>query len=132
MMNKYRDVIPYAVFGILTTLVNIGVYWLGAHVFGWSVMVSTVTAWFGSVLFAYLTNRKWVFHSDAHGVKALLKECLSFFAARLLSGGLDWVLMYVFVDLIGYNDVFVKVLSNIVVIVVNYAASKWIVFRHKR
>ena len=61
LWDKYKDIIPYGVFGVLTTLVNIVSYWIFAHPFGLSVMVSTVLAWILSVLFAYLTNRKWVF-----------------------------------------------------------------------
>ena len=61
LWDKYRDILPYGVFGVLTTIVNIGTYWFFAHPVGGSVMVSTVLAWIASVLFAYLTNRKWVF-----------------------------------------------------------------------
>ena len=74
LWDKYKDIIPYGVFGVLTTLVNIVSYWIFAHPFGLSVMVSTVLAWILSVLFAYLTNRKWVFHSEASTREEIGKE----------------------------------------------------------
>lgn len=78
LWDKYKDIIPYGVFGVLTTLVNIVSYWIFAHPFGLSVMVSTVLAWILSVLFAYLTNRKWVFHSEASTREEIGKEIVSF------------------------------------------------------
>lgn len=84
LWDKYKDIIPYGVFGVLTTLVNIVSYWIFAHPFGLSVMVSTVLAWIYSVLFAYLTNRKWVFHSEA-STKGRNRERDSF--VFLLSSG---------------------------------------------
>lgn len=68
VLNKYKDVIPYIFFGVCTTLVNMIVCWLCAHVFLFSVMISTIVAWVVSVLFAYVTNRKIVFHSAANGL----------------------------------------------------------------
>lgn len=65
LWDKYKDMIPYVIFGVLTTVVNIVAYWLFYRVFHVYMMVSNIIAWFASVLFAYLTNRKWVFHSEA-------------------------------------------------------------------
>ena len=131
LWDKYRDILPYGVFGVLTTIVNIGIYWFFAHPVGGSVMVSTVLAWIASVLFAYLTNRKWVFHSEARTGKEVGKEIVSFFSCRLATGVLDWVCMFVFVDLCGWNDVLIKCVANVLVIVLNYVASKLVIFRHK-
>lgn len=132
LLEKYKDVIPYAVFGVLTTLVNIISYWICAHPLGMPVMVSTVIAWILAVLFAYLTNRKWVFHSEADNSKAVLKEIGLFFAARLGTGVIDWASMFIFVDLMSFNDVVIKTLANIVVIILNYIASKFLIFKHNR
>ena len=81
------------------------------------------------MLFAYITNRKYVFESDKIGVEAIVKEMISFFSCRLATGVVDVLLMYIFVDLLKFDDVFIKVLSNVVVIVLNYVASKLIIFR---
>lgn len=90
LFHKYKDILPYAIFGVLTTAVNIAVYWLTAHPMGLSVMMSTVLAWVAAVLFAYVTNRKWVFHSEAKTPAEIGKEMVSFFACRLATGVVDW------------------------------------------
>ena len=131
LLDKYRDVIPYLFFGVCTTLVNIAVYWLFAHPFGVGVMPSTVVVWVAAVLFAYVTNRKWVFHSEAVGFKAICFEIAAFFGCRLATGVLDWLMMLFFVDILHYNDVIIKVIANIVVIILNYIASKVVIFRRK-
>ena len=80
---KYGNVIPYMFFGVCTTLVNVVSYWGCAYLLGLGIMMSTVTAWILAVLFAYVTNRKWVFHGEAHGVIGIGKEMMSFFVCRL-------------------------------------------------
>lgn len=129
---KYKDVIPYGVFGVLTTLVNIGVYWVMAHPIGLGVMPSTLIAWGLAVLFAYLTNRKWVFRSEAANLREIFGEISSFFVCRLATGLADWACMYIFVDMFQFNDVAIKTGANILVIVLNYVASKFVIFRHKK
>ncbi len=79
IIQKYKDVIPYLFFGVCTTLVNVVVYWVCAHPFNFNIMVSTIIAWVLDVLFAYITNRKWVFHSEAKTRKEIIKEIVSFF-----------------------------------------------------
>lgn len=131
LWGKYRDVIPYAAFGVATTAVNIVVYWLAAHLLGFSVMFSTVVAWILAVLFAYVTNRKWVFKSYARNLGEILREMGSFFACRLATGIADWASMFIFVDIVGINDVVVKAAANIIVIILNYVASKMVIFRER-
>jgi len=128
-LEKYADVIPYIFFGGCTTLVNIIVYWFLAHPLGMATIPATIVAWCAAVLFAYLTNRRWVFYSTARGQSELLKELGSFFACRLATGVLDWACMYVFVDLLFINDMLIKILANILVIILNYIASKKVIFK---
>lgn len=132
LFAKYKDIIPYAFFGVLTTVVNMVVYWVAAHPLGLSVMVSTVIAWIAAVLFAYVTNRKWVFHSQAQGTKEIVQEIVSFFACRLATGVVDWACMFIFVDLLHFNDVIIKATANVLVIILNYVASKLVIFKHKK
>lgn len=132
LYEKYKDIIPYLFFGVCTTVVNVVVYWIAAHPLGCDVMTSTIVAWILAVLFAYLTNRKWVFKSEAKGIKAIIKEMVAFFACRLATGIVDWVCMFVFVDLLGLNDIIIKFVANIIVIVLNYVASKLVIFKKKR
>ena len=129
IIRRYKDVIPYLFFGVCTTVVNVVVYWCSAHIFALSTMLSTVIAWILAVLFAYITNRKWVFKSDAKSRLAIAKEISSFFGCRLATGIIDWLCMFVFVEVLSINDVVIKVLANILVIVLNYVASKLIIFK---
>ncbi len=130
--EKHRDMIPYAVFGVLTTLVNIAAYWALAHPLGMAAVPSDVIAWALAVLFAYVTNRKWVFHSEAATGREILKEGASFYLCRLATGALDWGSIFLLVDVLHWNDMIVKIAVNIVVILLNYAASRVIVFRKRR
>lgn len=132
LIKKYKDILLYGIFGVLTTVVNIATYWLAAHPLGLSVMVSTVIAWIAAVLFAYVTNRKWVFHSQAQGTKEIVQEIVSFFACRLATGVVDWACMFIFVDLLHFNDVIIKADANVLVIILNYVASKLVIFKHKK
>ena len=130
LFEKYNSLILYGFFGVLTTAVNIVSYFLLAHLLHAPVVFSTALAWCISVLFAYITNRKWVFHSAAEGRAAILKELAAFFACRLGTGVLDLGIMYLFADRMQINDVAVKAASNILVIILNYVFSKVIIFRY--
>lgn len=131
LFEQYKDVIPYLFFGVCTTGVNVVTYWVMAHPLNMEVMPSTVVAWFLAVMFAYLTNRKWVFHSSASGNTEVMKELVSFFGCRLATGVVDWACMYLFVDILALDDVLIKLAANVLVIVLNYIASKLLIFREK-
>ena len=131
-MARYKDMIPYIVFGVLTTLVNMVAYWLLAHLLKCGVMPSTIMAWILAVLFAYFTNRQWFFHSEAHTIHETAREIVSFFLCRMATGIVDWGGMLFFAGCIHWNDVLVKFVMNVVVIILNYVASKWIIFKHRK
>lgn len=130
LYRKYQEILTYLIFGVLTTLVNYVSYLLLAPLFA-KTTAPTVIAWVLSVLFAYFTNRAFVFHSHLKGAAAV-KEAGAFFAARLMSGVLDVIIMAVFADWIGLNDKIVKLASNVFVVIFNYIASKLVVFRKKK
>lgn len=131
VFRKYREGILYLFFGGCTTLVNIVTYALATRTLGMNTVAASVLSWLLSVLFAYATNRKWVFASAACGVKAVVAEMVRFFAGRIATGAMDIAIMYVAVDMLGAPDMVMKVLSNILVIVLNYVISKLMVFRNK-
>lgn len=129
---KYRELILYVFFGGLTTLVNWGLYWLLASPLGVPYLWATAIAQIASILFAYVTNRIWVFQSKARGFREVSLEMLRFFGARGVSFFLDLGCMYVGVDLLHINDTWMKLLANILVIIANYVFSKVFVFRKGR
>lgn len=125
---KYQEIIVYVIFGVLTTAVNLAVYF-GLKYIGVYYLISNITAWIAGVLFAYVTNRKYVFYSKITGAKEIIREMALFFAGRLFSGAADMILMYTCVDLLKFDDGISKIVINIIVIIINYLVSKLIVFK---
>lgn len=130
--RKYRELILYLFFGICTTLVNIFTYHTCSRLVHLNTVESTFVAWIVSVLFAYITNRIFVFCSNEKRLKGILLEFFYFIACRFLSGLIDIAVMYVSVDLMGVNDMLMKIASNVIVVVINYIASKLIIFRDNK
>lgn len=128
---KYKELINYVIFGILTTLVNYIVYFLCLDLLSWNYLVVNVLAWILSVLFAYVTNRIWVFESKAEGWH-ICKEIVLFFASRLTSLGAETLLLFLMVDTAHLDNTVSKIVAGIVVIIINYILSKLIVFRKKK
>ena len=131
ILVKYREAIMYLFFGGCTTLVNFAVYWFFTRPVDVGTVWASVLGWVLSVLFAYVTNRKWVFESTVQGVRAIFSEMVKFFAGRVATGVMDVAIMYLTVDLMGAPDMVMKILSNVLVIILNYFISKILVFREK-
>lgn len=129
MFKLTKEVILYLVMGALTTLVNLVSYFIFELFL--SPTLSTVAAWFLSVLFAYITNSKFVFHSEAKTIKEKLMQISSFFSARILSGLFDIAATHIFIEKLGFNDLLIKVIINVLVILFNYIASKFVIFKKK-
>ncbi len=131
LLEKYRGLILYVVFGVLTTAINIAVYALCYRVLRLPNVPSNVVAWILAVLFAFVTNKLYVFESKSLERGTVMRELLSFVGARLATGLLDLAVMFVGVDLLHGPDLVFKVGSNVLVIILNYVLSKLIVFRKK-
>lgn len=131
LYKKYKGIISYLFFGVSTTIINVSAYWSLAHFINFPVMTSTIIAWFLAVLFAYITNRKWVFHSEAKCSREIIQEIFSFFLCRFITGIIDWVCMFLFVDILGLNDIIIKFINNVIVIILNYVTSKLVIFKNK-
>ena len=131
LFNKYKEVVMYLIFGVLTTIVSlVSYYLLTITIFNPNnailLQVANVLSWIISVLFAYITNRKYVFESKNNNI---LKEVSSFFGSRLITLLFDMLIMFVGVTLLKGNDKFIKVISQVIVIVSNYIFSKLFVFK---
>lgn len=131
LYDQYKEVILYIVFGGLTTLVNIVGYALCARVFHWETMVANGIALTASILFAYVTNKIYVFENKTETLSALVREFLTFIGCRIATGALDMGIMYVSVDIFGWNDLIMKITANVIVIVLNFIFSKLIIFTGK-
>ncbi|MDE7014573.1 MAG: GtrA family protein [Kineothrix sp.] len=137
MYKKYEEAINYLFFGFLAFLVNMVAYALSIRVLGADddrvvlVLIATAFAWVVSVLFAYWTNRSFVFKSKVKDKEGIWKEFSAFVGARIVTGGMELVIMYVMVDLAGINNMISKFVCNVIVIVSNYIFSKLLVFKKK-
>jgi len=127
---NYKEVINYLIFGALCTVVNFISYFIFAKALRLEEVSSSGLSWFCAVLFAYITNKLFVFESKTNTKKAFLKEITSFFLARVLSGILcDVGTFALMVKVFNINDIFSKIVTQIMVIIVNYIFSKLFVFK---
>lgn len=131
LMKKYKSFILYGVFGVFTTIVNIVTYNFCYYHAGMSNTLSNIAAWILAVTFAYLTNKAWVFESRSWAWDVIKKEIPAFISCRLATGIMDLVIMYISVDVMNWNAMFMKLISNVLVILLNYVFSKLIIFKKK-
>lgn len=128
MIFKNKALILYLVFGVLTTAVNVVVYFACDQVFGLANTVSVAIAWLLSVMFAFVTNKLWVFESKSLFWRKVMYEMFTFFLSRLSTGTLDLLIMFVAVDCFSQSKLLWKIISNVIVVVLNYAYSKLLIF----
>ena len=131
IMNKYRDVIFYLFFGVLTTVVNYLVYLPCYNLWNLSAAVSNAIAWVFAVAFAYLTNKPFVFQSHDWSWSVVAPELAKFVSCRVASGLMETGILFLAVDLLGWNGNVWKLITSVLVVVLNYVGSKLLVFRKK-
>lgn len=131
MYKKFESLILYGIFGVLTTVLNIATFELCYHPLGINLLFSNVIAWIAGVIFAYVTNKTIVFKSKRNQKGEVIAEMISFVLCRLFTLGLDTLIMFIFIDKLHFNDLLIKIVSNVVVIVFNYVFSKLVIFRKK-
>jgi putative flippase GtrA len=125
------EMLSYLFFGVCTTVINIVVFWLMADVFQCAWEPSNLLAWILSVAFAFITNKLFVFKSRGATPKKLLWEILTFVGARLLSLGVDMGTMWLLLEVLHTSNLTAKIISNILVIIINYVLSKLVIFKKK-
>ncbi len=129
LILKYWDILSYLFFGGLTTLVNFLVYFPCYNYLGLSATASNVIAWAVAVAFAYLTNKPFVFRSHDWSWKTVGPELAKFVGCRIGSGLLETAAIFLTVDLLGWNGNLMKIILAVVVVILNYVASKLLVFK---
>lgn len=129
VVKKYKEFLLYVIFGALTTLVNFVTYYIFYNILTFSNVASTIISWVFSVIFAYVTNKLFVFESCSFKPALVIRETASFFSARALTGVLDVAFMYITVDLLSFNGGLCKLLSNVFVVILNYIFSKLWIFK---
>ena len=128
---KYKEIINYLIFGILTTIVSLLTYYILVFTIlnpnnAIELQIANIISWITCVTFAYITNRKYVFYSKD---KKITKEIIKFYSSRLTTLFLDMMIMYIFVTKLQFNDKIIKVIVQILIIILNYILSKILVFK---
>lgn len=131
LWETYGDAIPYLVFGVLTTVVNYLVYIPVYNLAGLSATVSNMVAWVVAVAFAFLTNKPFVFKSHDWSWRVVGPELAKFVGCRLGSGIMETIIIFLSVDLLHGNGNLWKLLTSVLVVILNYFGSKLLVFRKK-
>ena len=126
---KHRSVITYLFFGGLTTLVNFATYWPLYHWTQLPAAACNIIAWIVAVLFAFFTNKPIVFKSHDWSWKVVGPEFLKFVGCRVVSGALETLFIGVTVDILSWNGTLMKIIISVVVVILNYIASRWLNFR---
>ena len=132
MYKKYEEGINYLIFGFLAFVLNYVLYYLFSKVLSLHYLVATVLSWALTVVFAYWTNRTFVFKSKNKDVKALFEEFVSFIGARVATELLEVALMFLMVDCAHLNEFISKFVCQVLVIVANYFLSKLWIFKEKK
>lgn len=133
LIKKYGEIINYLVVGVLTTLVSLATYYILVYTvfdpnIALELQITNIVSWIVSVTFAYFTNRKYVFKTNKN---MSFKEVVKFYLSRVSTLILDMLMMYVLVSLLKFNDKIIKLIVQVIVIVLNYILSKFIVFKKK-
>ena len=129
LLQKHWEVLVYLFFGGLTTVVNYLVYLPCYNWWGVSSSVSNMIAWVVAVAFAYLTNKPFVFRSHDWSAKTVLPELTKFVACRVGSGALETMILLVTVDWLAWDGNIMKLVTSVLVVILNYVGSKLLVFR---
>lgn len=129
LMEKYREILVYLVFGVLTTVVNYIVYLPCYNLLQISAAISNVIAWAAAVTFAFLTNKPFVFQSHDWSAKTVVPELIKFLGTRIGSGAVETLSLLITVDMLGLNGNLWKIVTSVMVVILNYIGSKLLVFR---
>jgi putative flippase GtrA len=132
MVKARKDTLIYIFFGALTTLVNYAVYFPLYNITPLSATFCSCVAWIVSVIFAFLTNKPFVFNSHDWSTSVVIPELLKFVSCRVVSGALESLIVLITIDLLNWNGNIWKILTGILVIILNYVGSKVFVFASKK
>ncbi|MBO0446705.1 GtrA family protein [Enterococcus ureilyticus] len=131
LIYKYKEVISYIVFGVATTIVNFVVFFICKDMLGIDYKISNAISWFLSVLFAFFTNKYFVFGSKHDDLGSFVREILLFYWYRILSFVIDMALMILMIEVLNISDFWSKMATQVAVVVLNYFFSKFFIFNKK-
>ena len=131
-ISRYRDAISYIITGGLTTLVNLVVFTVLCELLSVDITVSNIISVAAAILFAYVTNKIFVFRSKCPDMRSLAGEFARFVSARLITMVIEVGGVFLLVNIMGMQPLVGKLLTQIIVVIGNYFISKFLVFVHKK
>lgn len=146
LFNKYKELISYVFFGVLATIVNLVSFKIFDAILGENLyLVTNVVSWLITVIFAYFTNKLWVFESKSWKASVVVKELIGFFGARIFSLVVEEAGLWLMIDICHMGDIswdiftfslsgnmIAKIIMQVVVVILNYVFSKLVIFKHKK
>lgn len=129
LFEKYKELIAYVFWGAATTVVNYCVYFLCTQLLQIHYLTSNVLAWVAAVAFAFVVNKLFVFASKSWADRTVASELWKFVSSRIMSGVLETGILFLFVSVLRLPDGPVKIAAGVLVIILNYAVSKWFIFK---
>lgn len=131
LYKKYKEPINYMLVGGIGTVVSILTFEAFYKIAGLGTVASNVASWVIVVILVYILSRYFVFLEHAHGFKAILIEALAFFSARLITLLIETVIVYLGIDIMELNAFIVKTAAQVIVVILNYVASKLVIFKKR-
>lgn len=129
VINRYKQIISYLFWGVCTTVINIGVYYLCYFVFHIGNISSNMLAWIMAIVFAFITNKLFVFERLSLRFYVVIREFLYFSICRISTGIIDMLMMYLTIDVMCFDALICKIWINIFIVVMNYIASRYFIFK---
>lgn len=129
--EEFKELVLYTFFGNMTFVISIGSYAIFNVIFGINELIANALAWVFAVLFSYVTNKKWVFKAATHTKTAFLVQMFAFFSGRFITLVIEEAIILIFITLLAYPSMWVKLAAQVVVVVLNYVISKLFVFKNR-
>lgn len=127
--KKYKEGLLYLFFGGLAFFLSVFLFWLFHVFYNINEHISNIVVWIIVVLFAFITNRTWVFRAKTDGIKDFFKQISAFYLGRIATLVVEEVILFIFITLLDFNSMIVKIIAQFIVIVLNYIISKLFVFK---
>ena len=128
--EEFKELVLYTFFGNMTFVISIGSYAIFNVIFGINELIANALAWVFAVLFSYVTNKKWVFRVATPTKTAFLVQMFAFFSGRFITLVIEETIIFVFITVLAYPSMWVKLAAQVVVVVLNYVISKLFVFKN--
>lgn len=126
--KKHRELVVYLICGFLTFVVSMVVYALLSEIFRINVLVANIITWIIAVYFAFSVNRKFVFKSNGN----FTSELIQFYLGRVVTLVVEQAMLYIFIIRLMFNNMTIKSIAQVVIIILNYIISKFIVFKKEK